>query len=171
MAALAVTLGAVTERGVVLSCHICLAVVSGGAVWRRNRGEWWSWRMENTSRALKKQSKRSIGGGSRFSGGRKQYESEKEEGEEGGGEECDQEAWETLSKSFRDVQTVLDQNRNLIQQVNENHQSKLPDNISRNVDLIREINGNISKVVGMYSDLSVNFSGIVHQRRSGGREE
>nr|GMD23836.1 hypothetical protein Iba_chr08bCG9080 [Ipomoea batatas] len=35
MAALAVTFGAVIERGVVLSCHICLAVVSGGAVWRR----------------------------------------------------------------------------------------------------------------------------------------
>lgn len=125
--------------------------------------------MENTSRALKKHSKRSTGGGgSRFSGGRKQYEGEKEEGGEGE-EECDQEAWETLSKSFRDVQTVLDQNRTLIQQVNENHQSKIPDNIARNVDLIREINGNISKVVGMYSDLSVNFSGIVHQRRSGAK--
>ncbi|XP_019188213.1 PREDICTED: protein EARLY FLOWERING 4-like [Ipomoea nil] len=131
--------------------------------------------MENTSRAVKKHLKRSGGGGggggSRFSGGRKQYESEKEEGEEVGGEECDQEAWETLSQSFRDVQTVLDQNRTLIQQVNENHQSKLPNNIARNVDLIREINGNISKVVGMYSDLSGNFSGIVHQRRSGGREQ
>ncbi|XP_019052957.1 PREDICTED: protein EARLY FLOWERING 4-like [Nelumbo nucifera] len=74
-------------------------------------------------------------------------------------------AWETLSKSFRQVQTVLDQNRALIQQVNENHQSKIPDNLTKNVALIREINGNISKVISLYSDLSTNFTNIVHQRR------
>nr|GLL33387.1 hypothetical protein Itr_chr08CG10850 [Ipomoea trifida] len=42
MAASAVTMGAATERGVGLSCHICLAIVSGGDVWRR-RG-WLVWR-------------------------------------------------------------------------------------------------------------------------------
>ncbi|KAJ6964445.1 protein EARLY FLOWERING 4-like [Populus alba x Populus x berolinensis] len=60
-------------------------------------------------------------------------------------EECDVEAWDTLSKSFKQVQSVLDRNRDLIQQVNANHQSKIPDNLVKNVSLIREINGNISK--------------------------
>ncbi|RVW42290.1 Protein early flowering 4 [Vitis vinifera] len=61
------------------------------------------------------------------------------------------------------VQSVLDRNRVLIQQVNENHQSKIPDNLVKNVALIQEINGNISKVVSLYSDLSTNFSGVFHQ--------
>lgn len=80
-------------------------------------------------------------------------------------EECDVEAWDTLSKSFKQVQSVLDHNRDLIQQVNANHQSKIPDNLVKNVSLIREINGNISKVMSIYSDLSVNFSNIVQERR------
>jgi hypothetical protein len=63
------------------------------------------------------------------------------------------------------VQSVLDHNRDLIQQVNANHQSKIPDNLVKNVSLIREINGNISKVMSIYSDLSVNFSNIVQERR------
>ncbi|KAJ6327742.1 hypothetical protein OIU78_014575 [Salix suchowensis] len=83
-------------------------------------------------------------------------------------EECDVEAWDTLSKSFKQVQSVLDdldRNRDLIQQVNSNHRSKIPDNLVKNVSLIREINGNISKVISIYSDLSVNFSNIVQERR------
>ncbi|KAK9159072.1 hypothetical protein Scep_005646 [Stephania cephalantha] len=86
-------------------------------------------------------------------------------GGDDGDEECDGEVWETFNQSFRQVQTVLDQNRALIQQVNENHQSKLPDNLTKNVALIREINGNISKVVTMYSDLGVNFSNVFQERR------
>lgn len=82
------------------------------------------------------------------------------------GEGCDAEAWEMLTASFRRVQSVLDRNRALISQVNENHQSKVPDNIAKNVALISEINGNISKVLSIYSDLSVNFSEVVHQRRA-----
>ncbi|XP_031271030.1 protein ELF4-LIKE 1-like [Pistacia vera] len=95
---------------------------------------------------------------------------------EGGGEEGDDdtlgeqaevdvEAWGTLSKSFRRVQTLLDKNRELIQQANENHQSKIPDDIAKNVGLIREINGNILKVISIYSDLSTDFSNIVNQRK------
>lgn len=79
---------------------------------------------------------------------------------------CDLEAWDTLSKSFSEVQSVLDHNRRLIQQVNDNHRSKIPHNLAENVSLIREINANISKVIGLYSNLSVNFSGIVQQRRA-----
>ncbi|KAK1420849.1 hypothetical protein QVD17_22751 [Tagetes erecta] len=91
----------------------------------------------------------------------KRWLSEKIDGEE----EYDAEAWETLNKGFKEAQSVLDQNRLLIQQVNENHQSKIPDNLVKNVALIQEINGNISKVSNVYSNLSVNFSKFVHQRR------
>ncbi|KAL0454793.1 UNVERIFIED_CONTAM: protein EARLY FLOWERING 4 [Sesamum latifolium] len=41
-------------------------------------------------------------------------------------ESCDVESWEILSKSFKEVQSVLDHNRRLIQQVNDNHRSKIP---------------------------------------------
>ncbi|CAI9778710.1 unnamed protein product [Fraxinus pennsylvanica] len=74
---------------------------------------------------------------------------------------CDVEAWGILSKGFNEVQTLLNQNRVLIQQVNENHQSKIPDNLAKNVDLIKEINGNISKVLGLYSNMSTNFSSVI----------
>ncbi|KAI8019667.1 Protein EARLY FLOWERING 4 [Camellia lanceoleosa] len=57
-------------------------------------------------------------------------------------------------------------NRALIQQVNENHQSKMPDDLVKNVALIREINSNISKVISLYSNLSVDFSNIVQQQRT-----
>lgn len=82
------------------------------------------------------------------------------------GEGCDAEAWEMLTASFKRVQSVLDRNRALISQVNENHQSKVPDNIAKNVALISEINGNISKVLSIYSDLSIDFSEVVHKRRA-----
>lgn len=75
------------------------------------------------------------------------------------------ETWNTLSKSFMQVQTVLDNNRLLIERVNENHLSKIPDKMSKNVALIREVNENISKAVSIYSDLSANLSNIVSQRR------
>ncbi|MBA0571435.1 hypothetical protein Golob_005010 [Gossypium lobatum] len=72
------------------------------------------------------------------------------------------EAWATLDKNFKHVQSVLDRNRMLIQQVNDNHQSKNPDNMVKNVALIQELNGNISKVVSLYSDMSSNFSTSFH---------
>ncbi|KAJ9683825.1 hypothetical protein PVL29_016362 [Vitis rotundifolia] len=89
-----------------------------------------------------------------------------DEGDDSGGEaeEGSAEVWENFNDSFRQVQSVLDRNRVLIQQVNENHQSKIPDNLVKNVALIQEINGNISKVVSLYSDLSTNFSSVFHQR-------
>ncbi|OMO90452.1 hypothetical protein COLO4_19160 [Corchorus olitorius] len=84
------------------------------------------------------------------------------------GEEYDVEAWDTLNKGFKQAQVVLEQNRELIQKVNENHRSKIPDNLVKNVGLIQEINGNITKVLEIYSDFSVNFSDIVRQRRRTG---
>lgn len=105
----------------------------------------------------------------RFKFNKNKARSEKEgEGEEPDDDDkvvADVEVWDTLSKSFRHVQTVLDKNRELIQQANENHQSKIPDNIAKNVGLIHEINGNISKVISIYSDLSTNFSNMVSQRK------
>ncbi|PQQ12141.1 protein EARLY FLOWERING 4-like [Prunus yedoensis var. nudiflora] len=59
--------------------------------------------------------------------------------------QCDVEIWETLSRSFRQVQSVLDQNRALIQQANDNHRSRVPDSLSKNVVLIRDINSNINQ--------------------------
>ncbi|XP_059627978.1 uncharacterized protein LOC132270788 [Cornus florida] len=86
-------------------------------------------------------------------------EEEAENFDEGGAE-----VWGTFAESFRQVQSILDRNRVLIQQVNENHQSKVHGNMVKNVALIQEINGNISKVVSLYSDLSTNFSGLFRQR-------
>uniref|UniRef100_A0A5B7C3U6 Protein EARLY FLOWERING 4 domain-containing protein n=1 Tax=Davidia involucrata TaxID=16924 RepID=A0A5B7C3U6_DAVIN len=99
-----------------------------------------------------------------FQGGFCMEEFGQEEDEENNGEgQGDTEVWGTFTESFRQVQSVLDRNRVLIQQVNENHQSKIHDNLVKNVALIQEINGNISKVVSLYSDLSVNFSSLFHQ--------
>ncbi|KAK3407870.1 protein EARLY FLOWERING 4 [Eucalyptus grandis] len=82
--------------------------------------------------------------------------------------ECDPEVWEMFNKNFRQVQTVLDRNRSLIRQVNDNHQSKSANNMVKNVALIHEINQNISKVVSLYSDLSTDFSSAFHQRETSG---
>lgn len=75
--------------------------------------------------------------------------------------------WRTFTDSFREVQSVLDRNRVLIQQVNENHQSKIHDNMVKNVGLIQEINGNISKVKMLYSELSSSFSSVLRSGQDG----
>ncbi|XAR65937.1 hypothetical protein NMG60_11011955 [Bertholletia excelsa] len=85
--------------------------------------------------------------------------------------EGDAEVWVSFTENFRQVQSVLDRNRLLIQQVNENHQSKIHDNLVKNVALIQEINGNISKVVSLYSDFSATFSGMFHQGNGEAREK
>ncbi|XP_020256798.1 protein ELF4-LIKE 3-like isoform X2 [Asparagus officinalis] len=64
---------------------------------------------------------------------------------------------QSFQKSFVQVQSILDQNRLLINEINQNHESKIPDNLSRNVGLIRELNGNIRRVVALYADLSSSF--------------
>ncbi|KAL9259152.1 EARLY FLOWERING 4-like protein [Drosera capensis] len=86
----------------------------------------------------------------------------------GGDAGSDPAVWSEFERSFSEVQTVLDRNRVLIQQVNENQRSRIADNLVKNVRLIQEINGNIGKVLGLYSDLSESFSGAVNQRRGGG---
>ncbi|XP_060181336.1 protein EARLY FLOWERING 4-like [Lycium barbarum] len=82
-------------------------------------------------------------------------------------EEGDSEMWNNFSNNFRQVQSVLDRNRLLIQQVNENQQSRTHNNMVQNVGLTQELNGNISKVASIYSDFNNNFTSMVHQRKNG----
>ncbi|KAI3777921.1 hypothetical protein L1987_47724 [Smallanthus sonchifolius] len=65
---------------------------------------------------------------------------------------------QTFHKSFVQVQNLLDQNRLLINEINQNQESKLPANLTRNVGLIRELNNNVKRVVDLYGDLSTSFS-------------
>jgi hypothetical protein len=65
---------------------------------------------------------------------------------------------QTFHKSFVQVQSILDQNRMLISEINQNHESRAPDSLTRNVGLIRELNNNIRRVVGLYADLSASFA-------------
>lgn len=65
---------------------------------------------------------------------------------------------QNLEKCFVQVQGILNQNRLLINEIDQNHQSREPDNLSRNVALIRELNTNISRVVDLYADLSLSFT-------------
>lgn len=72
----------------------------------------------------------------------------------GNGIQVDRKVVQTLQKNFVQVQNILDQNRLLINEINQNHESTIPDNLTRNVGLIRELNNNIRRVVDLYADLS-----------------
>lgn len=63
-----------------------------------------------------------------------------------------------FQSSFVQVQGLLDQNRVLINEINQNHESKVPGDLSRNVGLIRELNNNIRRVVDLYANLSSLFA-------------
>lgn len=76
----------------------------------------------------------------------------------GNATQIDTRVMQTCQKSFIQVQDILDQNRLLINEINKNHESKIPDNLSRNVGLIRELNNNIRRVVNLYADLSSSFT-------------
>lgn len=79
-------------------------------------------------------------------------------GHNNGTSQVDSKVLQTFQNSFVQVQSILDQNRLLINEINQNHESKIPDNLNRNVDLIRELNNNIRRVVDLYADLSSSFS-------------
>ncbi|KAA3468266.1 protein ELF4-LIKE 3-like [Gossypium australe] len=74
-----------------------------------------------------------------------------------GSDQMDPKVVQTLQKGLVQVQTILDQNRLLINEINMNHESKVPPNLTRNVGLIRELNNNIKRVVDLYTDLSISF--------------
>ncbi|MCE3049247.1 Protein ELF4-LIKE 3 [Datura stramonium] len=65
---------------------------------------------------------------------------------------------QTFQKNFGQVQNILDQNRLLINEINQNHESKIPNNLSKNIGLIRELNNNIRRVVDLYADISTSLS-------------
>lgn len=79
----------------------------------------------------------------------------------GHGIQVDGKVLQTFQQSFGQVQNLLDQNRLLIHEINQNHESKIPDNLSRNPGLIRELNNNIRRVVDIYADLSTSFANSV----------
>ncbi|XP_020591564.1 protein ELF4-LIKE 3-like [Phalaenopsis equestris] len=65
---------------------------------------------------------------------------------------------QAFQKSFVQVQSLLDQNRIIINEINQNHESKIPDNLNRNVGLIKELNSNIRQVVDLYAELTSSFT-------------
>lgn len=92
----------------------------------------------------------------------------------GNGTQVDSKAFQPFQKSFLQVQSILDQNRLLINEINQNHESKIPDSLSRNVGLIRELNNNIRCVVDLYADLSLSFTKSVEassEWSSAGRQQ
>ncbi|WOK97537.1 protein ELF4-LIKE 3 [Canna indica] len=76
----------------------------------------------------------------------------------GNGTQMDTKIVQSFQKNFLQVQSILDQNRLLINEINQNHESKIPDSLNRNVGLIRELNNNIRRVVDLYADLSLSFN-------------
>uniref|UniRef100_A0A7N0TZZ0 Protein EARLY FLOWERING 4 domain-containing protein n=1 Tax=Kalanchoe fedtschenkoi TaxID=63787 RepID=A0A7N0TZZ0_KALFE len=75
----------------------------------------------------------------------------------GSAAQLDEKVVQKFQQKFVQVQNLLDQNRLLINEINQNHESKAPDNLSRNVGLIRELNNNIRRVVELYAELSSSF--------------
>ncbi|KMZ57284.1 Protein ELF4-LIKE 3 [Zostera marina] len=75
----------------------------------------------------------------------------------GNGTQVGTKVMQNFQKNFVQVQNILDQNRLLINEINQNQESKIPDNITRNVGLIRELNNNIRRVVDLYADISGSF--------------
>jgi hypothetical protein len=74
---------------------------------------------------------------------------------------------QTFHRSFVQAQSILDQNRLLINEINQNHESRAPRNLTRNVGLIRELNSNVRRVVGLYADLSASFAHMVDASSGG----
>ncbi|ESQ36899.1 hypothetical protein EUTSA_v10002780mg [Eutrema salsugineum] len=63
---------------------------------------------------------------------------------------------QTFQNSFVQMQNILDQNRLLINEINQNHESRIPDNLERNVGLIRELNNNMRRVVYILISLTTS---------------
>ncbi|URE39730.1 hypothetical protein MUK42_37086, partial [Musa troglodytarum] len=69
----------------------------------------------------------------------------------------DDKAFHAVQKSFVQVQSILNQNRLLINEINQNHETMIPE----------ELNNNIRRVVDLYADLSSPSPG--RRRRRPGR--
>lgn len=84
---------------------------------------------------------------------------------------ADSKVWGTFQRSFSQVQTILDQNRILIREITQNHETRIPENLARNVSLIRELNSNIARVVQLYANLSTDFVQSMMENSSGNEED
>ncbi|CAL9197431.1 unnamed protein product [Musa hybrid cultivar] len=62
-------------------------------------------------------------------------------------------------KVFGQVQSRLDQNRKLINEINQNQASRIPGRLNRNARLIGKLNSNIRRVVDVDVELSLSFTG------------
>ena len=85
----------------------------------------------------------------------------------GNGNEIDSKVMQTFQKGFGHVHNILDQNRLLIKEINQNQESKMPDNLGWNVALIRELNNNITRVVDLYAGLSSSFTKAIETSLDG----
>lgn len=74
---------------------------------------------------------------------------------------------QSFQKRFVQVQYILEQNRLLINEINQNHASKQVDHLGRNVGLIRELNNNIRTVASLYGELSHSFARSVDASSEG----
>ncbi|MQL96806.1 hypothetical protein Taro_029491 [Colocasia esculenta] len=74
---------------------------------------------------------------------------------------------QNFQRSFVQVQSILDQNRLLINEINQNQASRAPAELTRNVGLIRELNTNIWRVVDLYAGLSASFTGSMEPPSEG----
>lgn len=52
------------------------------------------------------------------------------------------------------AQELLDQNKLLITEINQNHELKTPEALTRNAVLIKQLNNNVSRVVALYAELA-----------------
>ncbi|KAH7442900.1 hypothetical protein KP509_02G006700 [Ceratopteris richardii] len=72
-------------------------------------------------------------------------------------QEANRHSWEAFNQDCFEVQKILDENKLLIAEINQNHESRMPENLTRNVALIQELKNNVNRVAGLYSDLSSTF--------------
>jgi hypothetical protein len=67
--------------------------------------------------------------------------------------EKEQAKWPGFQK-LSNAQELLDQNKLLIAEINQNHELKTPESLHRNTVLIKQLNNNVSRVVALYSELA-----------------
>lgn len=60
-------------------------------------------------------------------------------------------------RQFKEVQDILDRNRLLIAEINQNHQQGTHVALERNVPMLRELNQNIAKVLELYQQAADSF--------------
>lgn len=75
--------------------------------------------------------------------------------------------WPAAAK-FVDVQVLLDHNVVLISQINDNHTTRTPEALERNVLLIRELNSNVQRITELYQDIASVLTGAKPEAAAAG---